>query len=38
LKGALSTSGPDQYLDQYAIKTRLAEVYVRKGDFVRALD
>jgi len=38
LKGALSTSGPDQYLDQYAIKTRLAEVYVRKGDFARALD
>ncbi|HEY7026164.1 MAG TPA: CHAT domain-containing protein [Gemmatimonadales bacterium] len=38
LKGALSTSGPEQYLDQYAIKTRLAEVYVRKGDFVRALD
>src|SRR5262245_15411104 len=38
LKGALSTSGTDQYLDQFAIKTRLAEVYVRKGDFARALD
>ncbi|HSE44736.1 MAG TPA: hypothetical protein VLA89_05340, partial [Gemmatimonadales bacterium] len=38
LKGALSTSGTDQYLDQYAIKTRLAEVYVRKGDFTKALD
>jgi tetratricopeptide (TPR) repeat protein len=38
LKGALSTSGTDQYLDQYAIKTRLAEVYVRKGDFARALE
>jgi tetratricopeptide (TPR) repeat protein len=38
LKGALSSSGPDQYLDQYAIKTRLAEVYVRKRDLDRALD